>query len=349
MKIKLHPFPQELAQQNNEILPLPNPLPSRERESEGKFNSLKDKNRFFNFSRIFKGVLALFSFFVVLILVAIFLEMIRSSSLSLKTFGFQFITGKIWDPVQNIFGALPFIYGTLVSSLIAIVIAIPVGLGVSLFLTEWAPSAIRTPIAFLVELLAAIPSVIYGLWGIFFLVPFIRETLFPILNKTLGPIPYLGALFQGPHYGVSLFAGGVILSIMILPTMIAISRELFLTIPNELREGVLALGGTRFEIIKLVVLRLSFSGIMGAVILSLGRALGETMAVTMVIGNRPDINFSLFAPGYSLASVIANEFSEATSPLYLSALAEMGLILLMITFIVSGIGRVLIYRARNVS
>ncbi len=291
-----------------------------------------------NAEQAFKGLLVFFSSLIVVILLAIFLEMIRSSSLSLKTFGWGFLTGKTWDPVKEIFGALPFIYGTLVTSLIAMLIAVPVAIGVALFLTEWAPFWLRNIVSFLIELLAAIPSVIYGLWGIFVLIPFLRDYFYPLVSKAIGFLP----LFKGPFYGASLLTGGLILSIMILPTITAVSREVFMSVPREMREGVLALGGTRWESIRLVVLKMSRSGIIGAVVLGLGRALGETMAVTMVVGNRAEIARSIFSPGYSLASVIANEFSEATTPLYLSALAEMGLILLGVTFVVNGIARLLV-------
>ncbi len=301
------------------------------------------KSRWKNPDTLFKGILFLFSFFILFILFAVTAEMILSSKLSLKQFGVGFLWGKVWDPVHEIFGALPFIYGTLLSSLIALVIAVPISLGVALFLTELAPAWLRTPISFLIELLAAIPSVIYGLWAIFVLLPFIRTDIFPFLNKVLGFLPF----FEGPVYGASMMAGGLILSIMILPTITAISREVFLTVPQEMREGVYALGGTRWETIRWVVLRVSRSGVIGACVLGLGRALGETMAVTMVIGNRPEIAASLFAPGYSLASVIANEFAEATSPLYLSALVEMGLILLGVTLIMNILAQLLVKRGKE--
>ena len=290
--------------------------------------------------RIFKGILVLFSSLIVLILLAVFSELIRSSWLSIKTFGFSFVTTSTWDPVKEIFGALPFIYGTLVTSAIAMAVAVPVALGIALFLTEWSPAWLRTGVSFLVELLAAIPSVIYGLWGIFVMIPFLRTDVYPVIEKTLGFIP----LFHGPFYGASMLAGGLILSIMILPTIASVSKEVFLTVPQEMREAVFALGGTRWESIRIVVLRMSWSGVVGAVVLGLGRALGETMAVTMLIGNRADISASLFHPGYSLASVIANEFSEATTPLYLSSLSYIGLILLAVTFLVNGIARVLVAR-----
>lgn len=288
--------------------------------------------------RWFKFILIAISSLVLIAMLAIFLELLRSSALSLKTFGAGFLLDKVWDPVKEEFGALPFIFGTLASSFIAMLVAVPISLGVALFITQWAPGWLKAPVAFLIELLAAIPSVIYGLWGIFVLVPFIRAELFPFVTKFLGFLPGL----EGPAYGPSLLAGGLILSIMILPTITSISKEIFSTVPVEYKEAVFALGGTRWESIRWVVLKLSRSGVMGACILGLGRALGETMAVTMVIGNRPEIPASIFAPAYSLASVIANEFSEATSPLYLSSLSKMGLILLLVTFIVNGLARVLV-------
>ncbi len=291
-----------------------------------------------NLDRWFKFFLWGIASLVLLIMLAIFWELIRSSALSIKTFGIKFLFESVWDPVAEKFGALPFIFGTLASSLIAMLIAVPVSLGVALYVTQWAPGWLKNPISFLVELLAAIPSVIYGLWGIFVMVPFIRTEIFPLIYKFLGFIP----LFEGPAYGPSLLAGGLILSIMILPTITSISKEIFSTIPVEYKEAVFALGGTRWEAIRWVVLKISKSGVMGACVLALGRALGETMAVTMVIGNRPEIPSSIFAPAYSLASVIANEFSEATSPLYLSSLAKMGLILLLLTFIVNGFARLLV-------
>lgn len=288
--------------------------------------------------KIFKGLLFSCSFLVFVLICILFLNLFSSSSLSIKTFGFEFLKSQRWDPVQEQFGALPFIYGTLVTALIAVLIAVPVGLGVSTFLTEWAPLWIRNPISSLIELLAAIPSVIYGLWGIFVLLPFVRQTIYPFVSGKLGFLP----VFQGPSYGASFLAAGLILSIMILPTITAVSKEVMQAIPKEMREGVLALGGTRWEAVRIGVLKIARPGIVGAVVLGLGRALGETMAVTMVIGNRPEISFSLFHPGYSLASVIANEYAEASTSLHLSVLAELGLILFFITFLVNGIARLLI-------
>jgi len=237
------------------------------------------------------------------------------------------------------FGALPFIFGTLASSSLALLIAVPLALGVAVFITELCPKALRSPISFLTELLAAIPSVVYGLWAIFVLVPIVREHLGPFLERTLG---WTG-LFSGTNYGLGLLTASIILAIMILPIISSITRDIMLAVPNHQREAVLALGATRWEMIRTGVLRNARIGIVGAVILGLGRALGETMAVTMVIGNSPTISKSLFAPGYTMASVIANEFSEATGKLYLSALIEIGLALFLVTIIVNAIARLLVW------
>jgi len=266
-------------------------------------------------------------------------EMYAASRLSIDEFGFSFLTGRVWDPVAEEFGALPFIYGTLVTSLLALLFATPVALGVAIFLNEMAPSKLRTVVAFLVELLAAIPSVVYGLWGIFILAPLLRETVEPWLQNWFGFMP----LFQGTPLGLGMLAGGIILAIMILPTIAAISREVMAAVPDSQREAALALGATKWEMIRIAVLSYGKSGILGAIMLGLGRALGETMAVTMVIGNRPDISSSLFDPAYSMASVIANEFTEATSSLYLSALVEIGLILFGITLILNALARLLVW------
>jgi len=265
--------------------------------------------------------------------------MLDSARPSIDKFGFGFVTGRQWDPVKEQFGALPFIYGTIVTSLLALIIAAPIGLGVAIFLNEMAASGVRSVIAFLVEMLAAIPSVVYGLWGIFVLAPWLRETVEPGLAKLLGFIP----LFQGTPLGFGMLAGGLILAVMILPTIAAISGEVMAAVPNEQREAALALGATKWEMIRIAVLPYAKSGILGGVMLGLGRALGETMAVTMVIGNRPDILSSLFAPAYSMAAVIANEFTEATYDLYLSALVEIGLILFGITLILNVFARLLVW------
>jgi phosphate transport system permease protein len=259
---------------------------------------------------------------------------------AIARYGWRFLVESNWDPVAESFGALPFVYGTLVSSALALVIAVPLGLGAAIWLAELAPASARSPVTFLIELLAAIPSVVYGLWGIFVLAPALRTWLEPALGATLGFLP----LFQGPPYGVGMLAAGMILAVMIVPFITTVSREVLLAVPTEQREAALALGATRWETIRTAVLRYGKSGLLGAVLLGLGRALGETMAVTMVIGNRPEIALSLFAPGYTMASVLANEFTEATSDAYLSALVEIGLLLLGVTIIVNALARLLVWR-----
>jgi phosphate transport system permease protein len=288
---------------------------------------------------IFSGLMLLCALSVFAIVVLILFELITRSKLTIDKFGLGFFFGRAWDPVNGNFGALPFIYGTVVSSLVALVIAVPLALGVAIFLTEMCPRFLRSPLAFLTELLAAIPSVVYGLWAVFVLVPLLREDVNPTLIKTLR---WTG-LFEPPNYGVGIFAAGVILSIMILPIISSLTREVMSAVPHAQREAVLALGATRWEMIRMGVLRNARIGIVGSIILGLGRALGETMAVTMVIGNRPEIDHSLLAPAYSMASVIANEFSEASDELYLSALIEIGLALFVVTIIVNALARILVW------
>jgi phosphate transport system permease protein len=258
---------------------------------------------------------------------------------AIRAFGLRFLVTSHWDPVAGEFGALPFIYGTLMSSLLALLIAVPLSLGAAIFLAELAPSWVRPPVAFLIEMLAAVPSVVYGLWGIFVLVPWLRELVQPVLGAALRFLP----LFQGPPYGIGMLAAGIILSIMVVPFITSVSREVLLAVPNSQREAALGLGATRWETTRMAVLRYGRSGLVGAILLGLGRALGETMAVTMVIGNRPEISASLFAPGYTMASVLANEFTEATSDLYVSALVEVGLLLLLVTVVVNGLARLLVW------
>ena len=278
--------------------------------------------------------------FCVLALVGIIVyELATRSQLSWKAFGLKFFFGSEWDPVNEKFGAWPFVYGTVVSSLVALAIAVPLGLGVAMFITEMCPRGFRGTLAFATELLAAIPSVIYGLWAIFVLVPLLRVYLQPWLARYFG---WTG-LFSGPRYGIGMLAAGMILAIMVVPIISSITREVMTAVPRQQREAVLALGATRWEMIRIGVLRNARAGIFGAVILGLGRALGETMAVTMVIGNRPEISRSLFAPGYTMASVIANEFSEAATDTYLSALVEIGLALFLVTIIVNILAQVLVW------
>ena len=283
-----------------------------------------------------------FALCIPVLLLFIALEVGAAAWPAIKVFGFGFLTSSDWDPPHAVFGAAPAIYGTIVSSIIALIIATPLAVGVAIFLSEFAPAWIRQPIAFLVDLLAAIPSVVYGLWGIFVLLPLLRTAIMPFLAETLG----LGRLplFAGPAYGPSILAAGLILAIMVLPYISAVSREVLLAVPRSQREAALALGATRWETIWGAVLPYARSGIIGGIILGLGRALGETMAVTMVIGNRHDISASLFSPGYTMASLIANEFSEATGDLHLSALMAVGFVLFVITLLVNIIARWLVWR-----
>jgi phosphate transport system permease protein len=266
-------------------------------------------------------------------------ELIWRSQLTIAKFGIKFFFDSAWDPVNNNFGAWPFIYGTLVSSFLGLLIAVPLAVGVAVFLTEMCPVSLRGILSFLTELLAAIPSVVYGLWAVFVLVPLLRVHINPILISVFG---WTG-LFSGPNYGIGMMAAGVILAIMILPIISSLTREVMTAVPHSQREAVLALGATRWEMIRMGVLRNARIGIVGAIILGLGRALGETIAVTMVIGNRPEIAKSLLAPGYSMASVIANEFSEASDNVYLSALIEIGLALFIVTIIVNACARLLVW------
>jgi len=281
-------------------------------------------------------VCALSIFVIVLLIVFV---LVKNSQLSIHAFGWKFFTGSTWDPVSGDFGALPFIYGTVLSSVLAVAMAVPLSLCVAIFLLEICPRSLRTPIAFLTELLAAIPSVVYGLWAVFVLVPVMRDQVGPVLEKSLGWTGF----FSEPNFGVGMLTASVILAIMIFPVISSISRDVMKAVPIHQREAALALGATRWEMLRMSVLRNSRLGIVGAVILGLGRALGETMAVTMVIGNHPDISKNLFAPGYTLASVIANEFSEATGDLYLSALIEIGLALFLVTIVVNAIARLLVW------
>jgi len=289
--------------------------------------------------RLFRYTITACGMAVLGVLALIVYELVLRSGLSWRAFGLKFFAASEWDPVNEQFGALPFIYGTLVSSLVALVIAVPLAVGVAVFTTEMCPKKLRGPLSFFVELLAAIPSVIYGLWAIFVLVPLLRGYVQPLLGKALG---WTG-LFSGPPYGIGMLAAGIILAIMIIPIISSITREVLMVVPQHQREGVLALGATRWEMIRVGVLRNARAGIVGGIILGLGRALGETMAVTMVIGNRPEIAKSLFAPGYTMASVLANEFSEATGDVYLSALIEIGLALFLVTIVVNALARLMVW------
>jgi phosphate transport system permease protein len=289
--------------------------------------------------RSFSYLMLLCALSIFAIVLLILIELISGSKLTISKFGMSFFFRSAWDPVNGNFGAMPFIYGTIVSSILSLIIAVPLSVGVAIFLTEMCPAWMRGFLAFFTELLAAIPSVVYGLWAVFVLVPLLRQYVNPFLMKTLG----WSGIFAGPNYGYDMLAAGVILSIMILPIISSLTREVMSAVPHAQREAVLALGATRWEMIRMGVLRNARIGIVGAIILGLGRALGETMAVTMVIGNRPEIARSLLAPGYSMASVIANEFSEASDQLYLSALIEIGLALFIVTIIVNALARMLVW------
>lgn len=275
---------------------------------------------------------------IIVVTVMVIYQLYINSSLPRHKFGFAFFTGRTWDPVSEDFGALPFIYGTVVSSALALLVAVPLGVGAAIFLSELAPVRISNYLTFVIELLAAVPSVIYGLLGIFVLVPILRNVVMPFLKTTLGFLPF----FKGPIYGTSMLAAGLVLAIMIVPFIISVSREVLLAVPVEQREAALGLGATKWESTWQVVVPFARVGIMASVFLALARALGETMAVTMVIGGDPKISASLFAPGYSIAAVIADQFAEATGDMYVQALIEMGLVLFLLTILINGLARLVI-------
>lgn len=287
---------------------------------------------------VFENITRFFAFILLSLVLIMLYEMFRSSIPSIEKFGWGFITSQEWDPVHDNFGALPFIFGTLYSSLIALLIALPLSVGIAIFLSEFAPKWLEQPMSLMVELLAAIPSIVYGLFGMFVMAPWLRKTLEPFLGDHLGFI----FLFKGPPYGLGMLAAALILTVMILPIITSISRDIMKSIPDTQREAAFALGATKWEVVK-VVLTGAKSGILGATLLGLGRAVGETMAVTMVIGNRPDIAFSLFEPGHTMASVLANEFTEATSDLYISSLIEIALLLFVLTVILNAIARLIVW------
>ncbi|MBX3267311.1 MAG: phosphate ABC transporter permease subunit PstC [Acidobacteria bacterium] len=287
--------------------------------------------------KVYRTILFAAATSILLIVAAVFYMMVQSSIPTLQRFGIGFLWASEWNPSQELFGALPFIYGTVVSSILALLIAVPISLGIAIFLVEQAPKKIAKPIAFMIELLAAIPSVVYGLWGIFVLAPFIRTYLGPVLQDNLGFLPF----FQGRLTGIGMLTGGIILAIMITPIITAVVRDVLEAVPNTQREAALALGATKWET-TMIVLGNAASGIAGAVVLGLGRAVGETMAVTMVIGNSPQITASLFEPAYTIASVLAANFADATDELYLSALIEMALVLFLVTVVINGLAKLLI-------
>lgn len=280
----------------------------------------------------------IFAASIILITSLLVYELWVQSALSRHTFGWHFFVTSVWDPVFEHFGALPFLYGTIVTTVVSLIIAVPLGVGAAIFLAELAPPRISDALAFVIDLLAAVPSVIYGVLGIFIVVPFVRTVLGPFLESTLGFLP----LFKGPSYGLGVLTASLVLTIMIIPFIISVSREVLMAVPVDQREAALGLGATRWESTIRVVVPFARTGIVGSIFLAMARALGETMAVTMVIGNDPKISASLLAPGYSIAAVIANEFTEATGALYLQALIELGLVLFLVTFILNGVARLLI-------
>jgi phosphate transport system permease protein len=275
---------------------------------------------------------------VAVLLALVLWQLFKGSNLALKQFGWKFFTGKEWNPVTGEFGALPFIFGTIVSSTLALLIAVPLGVGTAIYLTDLAPVKLRQPMTSLIEMLAAVPSVVWGLWALFVLIPILRASVYPVLKHWFGFLP----IFQGPIYGIGLLTSGVILAIMILPIVTSVSREVLRSVPNLQREAAYALGATRWEVTRIAVLSYARRGLFGASVLGLGRAIGETMAVTMVIGNTPYIGPTLFHPATTLASGIANEFTEATTDIYLSSLFELGLVLLGVTVLVNILAQVMV-------
>lgn len=295
-------------------------------------------SRLRNGDEIARAVTFLFAASVVVITILLVYELWIQSALPRHKFGFSFFITRVWDPIGEQFGALPFIYGTVVTAAVSLLIAVPLGIGAAIFLAELAPQKISDPLQFLIDLLAAVPSVIYGVLGVFIVIPIMRTYIQPALKSVLGFLP----LFQGAAYGVGFLTAGIVLAIMVIPYIISVSREVLLSVPRDQREAALALGSTRWESTWKVVVPFARTGIMGSIFLAMARALGETMAVTMVIGNTPTISSSLFSPGYSIAAVIANEFSEATGDMYLSALIELGLVLFLLTFVLNGLARLLV-------
>ncbi|MGA2148280.1 MAG: phosphate ABC transporter permease subunit PstC [Bryobacteraceae bacterium] len=307
----------------------------------------KRKHRVWSGDESARLLTLVFAASVLLVTVLLVWQLWQSSGPSRAKFGLHFFAGANWDPVAGDFGALPFIYGTLLTSILALIISVPLGVGAAIFLAELAPPKWAEAFTFLVELLAAVPSVIYGLLGAFTIIPLLRNYVEPFLKHTLGEIPGVGILFRGPTLGFGYLAAGVILAVMTFPFIIAISRESLLEVPRDQREAALALGATRWESTSQVVVPYARLGIIGSIFLGLARALGETMAVTMVIGNDPNIHASLLASGYTIAAVIANEFTEAVGKLYQSSLVELGLVLFLITIIINGLARLLIMATRG--
>jgi phosphate transport system permease protein len=294
--------------------------------------------------RVFRAIVAGAGWYVLITLIAVALSMLWGGREAFSTFGWSFITSSDWDAVQHKFGALVPIYGTLVTALIAMLIAVPVSFGIALFLTEVAPTWMRGPVAAGIELLAGIPSIIYGMWGLFVFVPFMAAKIIPWLNAHVGPWPLIGALFSGPPLGIGMLTAGIVLAIMVIPFITAVMRDVFLTVPTRLKESAYALGSTTWEVAWDIVLPYTRTAVIGGVFLGLGRALGETMAVTFVLGNSHQLSTSLLMPGNSIAATLANEFTEADSDIYRSSLIALGFLLFVVTFVVLAIAKYMLMR-----
>ena len=297
--------------------------------------------------RAFRWVTFAAALSVLMILCGVMVSLLFGAWPALRTFGFGFFVHSTWNPVKDDFGALAAIYGTLVTSVLAMLLAVPVSFGIAVFLTELCPWWLRRPIGIAIELLAGIPSIIYGIWGLFVFLPFVQSTIQPFLINLFAPIPVLNILFAGPPYGIGTFSAAFILAIMVVPFITAVTRDVFETVPAVLKEAAYGIGATRLEVVRRIVIPYTRTGLVGGVMLGLGRALGETMAVTFVIGNAHAISSSLLAPGTTISAVIANEFNEATDPMYISSLIALGLILFLITFVVLAISRLLLMRIEN--
>ena len=287
------------------------------------------------------------AYFVLLLLGGVIIALVVGAWPAMREYGFGFLVSQSWNPVTDIFGGMAPIYGTIVTSILAMLLAVPIGLGIAVFLTELCPHSLRRPIGIAIELLAGIPSIIYGIWGLFFLAPFVQAYIQPALIATIGQVPVIGALFQGPAYGIGVLTASFVLAIMVLPFITSISRDVFSTVPPVLKEAAYGVGCTTWEVMRNVVIPYTRVGVIGGVMLGLGRALGETMAVTFVIGNAHKISASLLAPGTTISAVIANEFTEAVGDLYTSSLIELGLILFVITFFVLSAARYMLMRLEN--
>ncbi|MDB5212416.1 MAG: Phosphate transport system permease protein PstC [Myxococcaceae bacterium] len=324
------------------LTPPPTSTPPRSGRSSGASSDVHDASRAW-VDRALVAVGGGAACIVGIVLVGVAVSVLQLSLPSIRQLGFGFVLGRDWDPVHGDLGALPFLYGTMVTAAVALLLAVPVALGVALFLTDLGPLPLRRPVAALVELLAAVPGVVYGLWAAIVLAPLLRNTIEPALEAHAGFLP----LFRGPKLGVGLLCASLVLAVMILPTIASMSREVLRAVPSELREGGLALGATRWDVVRRIVLPHAKSGIFGAILLGFGRAVGETMAVAMVVGSRAEITGSLFSPGYTMSSVIANEFAEATSTLHVAALAEIGLLLFAVTLAFNVAARILVARVRG--